>query len=63
MAKSTTTSGDTFTIQIDEGCMNCPFVQESHCGAAEDVVPTHDFSYPAKCPLLRFRTIIVERRP
>ena len=47
-------------ITVNEGCISCPFTGEHDCAAKSSVRPTHDFSYPAKCPLLS-QTITVKK--
>ena len=49
------------TIEIDEGCVSCPLSKENVCGGADEIKPTHDYSYPNGCPLLD-NSIIIKRR-
>ena len=48
-------------IEVNEGCISCPFAGESICNCDEKVHPTHDYSYPVKCPLLNKTSIEVKR--
>lgn len=51
----------TIVIIVDEGCVTCPFAgAETVCTCDEGVRPTHDYSYPVSCPLLK-RTVEVRR--
>jgi len=55
-----TISKDKITIDVPNGCIECPFSRENSCGASVAVSSTHDYTYPAKCPLLT-TTIEVKR--
>lgn len=48
------TESDTkIEIEVNEGCISCPFAGESICGCDETIHPTHDYLYPVACPLLK----------
>ena len=53
-------SDEVIEITVDEGCITCPFSGEHNCAAKATISPTHDYSYPAKCPLLS-KTITVKK--
>ena len=48
-------------IEVNEGCISCPFAGDSKCNCSEDVSSTHDYTYPVKCPLLS-KTVVEVRR-
>lgn len=56
-----TISDDNILIEVPDGCITCPFSKENECGCDKVVVPTHDYNYPIKCPLLD-KKVIVERK-
>ena len=61
MSQCVTTTDTEIVIEVDEGCVGCPFAKENTCGADADLTPTHNYTYPTKCPMLD-KTIIIKRR-
>jgi hypothetical protein len=59
MSNRTVTSED-ITIEVYEGCKDCPFCGDTFCGLDSEVLVSHDASWPAKCALLDV-TVIVKR--
>jgi len=49
---NTTLNDDCICLEVNEGCVSCPFSTEDICGADPEVKSTHKFSYPVGCPLL-----------
>ena len=47
-------------LEVNDGCVSCPFAKENACGADESVTPTHTYSFPVKCPLLRHTVRVVQ---
>lgn len=47
-----TESNNRITIEVNEGCISCPFGEGDGCGCDGDIRVTHDYTYPASCPLL-----------
>ena len=48
-----TITDDRIIVEVNEGCVSCPFATENFCGCDKEVVSSHDYSYPVKCPLLK----------
>lgn len=61
MSQSVTTTDEVITIEVDQGCVDCPLAHENSCGCDAEVAPTHTYSYPMACSLLD-RTIIIKRK-
>ena len=61
MSQCVTTTDTEIVIEVDEGCVGCPFAKENTCGCNAEVTPTHDYVYPTTCSMLD-KTIIVKRR-
>ena len=58
---SRTESEGRIEIIVSDGCIECPFSSDSVCSACEEIRPSHDYSYPVKCPLLT-KTVLVQRQ-
>lgn len=57
---NTTITDTTILLEVNEGCISCPFSKDGLCGCDVEVSSTHDYTYPAQCPLLS-RVVEVKR--
>lgn len=57
---NTTITDTMILLEVNEGCISCPFDRNYNCGCDENIGSSHDYTYPAKCPLLN-KTVEVKR--